>query len=772
MDYLSLLILGFSDLVVFSIVVLTIVIIGVIYWIISRRYNTGLQEFFIDTIINEHDQAIGLFDDTGNIVLTNKRFAECIGTNLIQLKGKKLTQLTIKPDLFEALTKSDDKIRNNGASQVSYNCKVKKFKSDKWLNIQKRTILQKQSNKKYVLLLITDISEKKTVERRLFNTQIEYQQLVESANDIIYKTDIAGNLIYTNAAITNILGYDSDFLRKMNIKNIVVKEDHQRLVDFFTQKLNEVNGDDYIEFRVEALDGTRYWLGQKTTLITLGHEVIGLQSVARDITARIKAEEELFRAKEIAENASEAKSNFIASLSHEFRTPLNAILGYSQILERNKAILPDEKVHISEIRNAGEKLLSMVDDILEFTNLEARQSKAHEEKMLLKPYMDNYAHRFGELAKTKNLEFKYNADESASEYLVTDFTRLSLVLKNVLDNAIKFTEQGTVYFKYEVESSELKITISDTGKGVPEHHVNDVFQPFWQLEPLINTGTGLGLTLSERIVKFLKGEILFHNNEEGGSTITISVPVEEIISTREQRVTASGNGENEIGNYRTGETKILIVDDLLPNRTITRIILHENGYTYKEAEHGLDALNMIEDFDPDVILMDINMPVMDGIEAMLKIRSKSWKYNNMPIIAVTAGVMGGRTKLLEQGFTDYLQKPFREEELLITIQQALNEKVSTFLEEEIVEIQIEEYTPTDIANFIHSLDAVTAKSIQKIIEEEFFERLSETFLLNRYPTIVFTKAIQRLIKASDEYDYIFLSEIVKRLKEYAEIKPE
>lgn len=167
MEYLSLLILGFSDLVLFSIVVLTIVIIGVIYWIISRRYNTGLQEFFIDTIINEHDQAIGLFDDTGNIVLTNKRFAECIGTNSIQLKGKKLTQLTIKPDLFEALTKSDDKIRNNGASQVSYNCKVKKFKSDKWLNIQKRTILQKQSNKKYVLLLITDISEKKTVERRL-----------------------------------------------------------------------------------------------------------------------------------------------------------------------------------------------------------------------------------------------------------------------------------------------------------------------------------------------------------------------------------------------------------------------------------------------------------------------------------------------------------------------------------------------------------------------------------------------------------------------------
>lgn len=772
MEYLSLLILGFSDLVLFSIVVLTIVIIGVIYWIISRRYNTGLQEFFIDTIINEHDQAIGLFDDTGNIVLTNKRFAECIGTNSIQLKGKKLTQLTIKPDLFEALTKSDDKIRNNGASQVSYNCKVKKFKSDKWLNIQKRTILQKQSNKKYVLLLITDISEKKTVERRLFNTQIEYQQLVESANDIIYKTDIAGNLIYTNATITNILGYDSDFLRKMNIKNIVVKEDHQRLVDFFTQKLNEVNGDDYIEFRVEALDGTHYWLGQKTTLITLGHEVIGLQSVARDITARIKAEEELFRAKEIAENASEAKSNFIASLSHEFRTPLNTILGYSQILERNKAILPDEKVHISEIRNAGEKLLSMVDDILEFTNLEARQSKAHEEKMLLKPYMDNYAHRFGELAKTKNLEFKYNADESASEYLVTDFTRLSLVLKNVLDNAIKFTEQGTVNFRYEVESSELKITISDTGKGVPEHHVNDVFQPFWQLEPLINTGTGLGLTLSERIVKFLKGEILFHNNEEGGSTITISVPVEEIISTREQSVTSSGNGENEIGNYPTGETKILIVDDLLPNRTITRIILHENGYTYKEAEHGLDALNMIEDFDPDVILMDINMPVMDGIEAMLKIRSKSWKYDNMPIIAVTAGVMGGRTKLLEQGFTDYLQKPFREEELLITIQQALNEKVSTFLEEEIVEIQIEEYTPTDIANFIHSLDAVTAKSIQKIIEEEFFERLSESFLLNRYPTIVFTKAIQRLIKAGDEYDYIFLSEIVKRLKEYAEIKPE
>ncbi len=772
MDYISLLLLGLSDVIVFGAIVFTIALIGVIYWIISRRYNTGLQEFFIDTIINEHDQAIALLDSTGNIVHTNKGFNELVEKRSSNLKGNNLSQLSLKPDLLEALLKSDDKINKNGATQVSYNVRIRKFKADVWLNIQKRTIWQKKLNKKYMLLLITDISEKKKVEKRLFNTQIEYQQLVESANDIIYRTDIAGNLLFTNAAITNILGYNSDYLRKMNIYDIVVEEDHQRLVDFFTHKLNEVNGDDYIEFRVEALDGSHYWLGQKTTLITFGDEIVGLQSVARDITARINAENELHRAKEIAENASEAKSNFIASLSHEFRTPLNAILGYSQILERNKAILPDEKGHISEIRNAGERLLGMVDDILELTNLEAKQSKVHQEKMLLKPYMDNYAHRFGELAKTKNLQFNYHSEGNYSDFLITDFTRLSLVLKNVLDNAIKFTSEGSIDFSFVVENSNLLITISDTGEGLPEHHIEHVFQAFWQLDPLKNTGTGLGLTLSERIVKFLNGSINFKNNVDSGATVTISVPVQVMKNSMDQKLTISGNGESKIEINRTGDTRILIVDDLLPNRTITRIILHENGYSCKEAEHGLEALEIIEDFNPDVILMDINMPVMDGIEAMLKIRSTSWKFQNMPIIAVTAGAMGGRTELLDQGFTDYLQKPFREEELIKVIQKSMVEKISNFFTDDLDEIEIEEYTPKDVANFIHSLDSPTSNSIQKIIEKEYFERLSETYLLNRYPTIVFSKAIQKLIYAGEQYDYIFLSEVVRRLKEFAEIKPE
>jgi PAS domain S-box-containing protein len=776
LDYIFLLILGFIDVIVLVIAVLTIALTGAIYWIITRRHNTGLQEFFIDTLINEHDQAIALLSSSGKIVLTNKGFDDLVGLKSSDVKGKKLQQIVLKPDLLEALLKSDDKINENGASQVSYNYRIRKFKTDVWLNIQKRTILQKKSEKKYVLLLITDISEKKKVEKRLFNAQIEYQQLVESAYDIIYRTDIAGNLIYTNAAITNILGYDSNFLRKLNIKNIVVEEDAERLVQFFTQKLNEVNGEDYIEFRVEALDGSHYWLGQKTSLITLGDEIIGLQSVARDFTARIKAENELHRAKEIAEKASEAKSNFISSLSHEFRTPLNAILGYSQILERNKGILPDEKGHISEIKNAGEKLLSMVDDILELSNLEARHSKAHEERMLLRPYLDNYANRYSKLASSKGLEFNYRFDTTATEYVVTDFTRLSLVLKNVLDNAIKFTEEGSVDLSYavvtELQKSSLLITIKDSGIGFPENHINDVFQPFWQLDPIKNSGTGLGLTLSERIVQFLNGEITFQNNEEGGVFVTISIPIEVVQKSTEQKISLSGTNDQKIEIHRSGETKILIVDDLLPNRTITRIILHENGFVYKEAENGQEAVSMIEDFDPDVILMDINMPVMDGIEAMLKIRSTSWKYKKMPIIAVTAGAMGGRTELLEQGFTDYLQKPFKEAELLGVINKALDEKLSSLFEKDKVEVSLEDYSPKDVANFIHSLDIKTNKSIQNIIENEYLERLSETYLLNRYPTIVFTKAIQKLISATEEYDYIYLAEVVKHLKEFAEIKPE
>lgn len=768
--------LGLAGIDLLFIVVIMTATFATIYWIVNRRYNSDLQEFFIDTLVNEHDQAIALLSQNSKIILTNKAFDHLLGHSSSKIKGKQFDQLSLKSDLLEALTKSDSRIRRNGSTHVSYNHKITRYKQGFWLNIQKRTINLEKNGNTYVLLLITDISEKKKVEERLFNAQIEYQQLVESANDIIYRTDIAGNIIYSNAAITHILGYDSDFLRKMNIKDIIAEGDVTKLVDFFTHKLNEVNGEDYIEFRAETMSGSVKWLGQKTTLITSGDEVIGLQSVARDITSRIEAEQELLRAKEIAENASEAKSNFISSLSHEFRTPLNAILGYSQILERNRGILPDEKNQVTEIRNAGEKLLSMVDDILELSNLDAKHTKAHEERMLIKPYMDNYAHRFSELSRIKNLEFKYEADEHAPEYLITDFTRLSLVLKNVLDNALKFTSEGSIEFAFSITNADLghqlNIVVKDTGEGVSEKHLEDAFLPFWQSEPLKNTGTGLGLTLSKRIVEFLGGNISLCQNESGGVTVSISVPVEVVkIKHVHQKLNFSQNGETNSEIEKSGATRILIVDDLLPNRTITRIILHENGIDFKEAEDGLEALTMIESYDPDVILMDINMPVMDGIEAMEKIRSRDWKYKDIPIIAVTAGAMGGRTELLELGFTDYLQKPFRENDLLNAIHLSLEEREAKFLIDQNKNHAGSQLTESvKVADFINTLDSVAFKSIQKIIEQQDLDQLSESKLLQKYPAIAYTEAIQQLIHAAEEYDYLFIANVGKRLKEYSEIR--
>ncbi len=774
MNYINLLFLSATDVIVSIIAVLTIAVLYGIYWSIKRRYNTGLQQFYIDTLVNEHDQAIALIGEDEKILLSNKIFEELIGVSSGKLIGNKLSQLSLKPDMLKALTKSDEKIRIDGATHVSYNYKIRRFKSFIWLNVQKRVINEEKTGKKHMLLLVTDISEKKKVEERLFNTQIEYQQLVESANDIIYRTDIAGNILYSNSAITKILGYENDFLRKINIKSIVHEADLNRLISFFTEKLNEVNGEDYIEFRAIAMDGSLCWLGQKTSLITAGDETIGLQSVARDITSRIEAEQELLRAKEIAENASEAKSNFISSLSHEFRTPLNAILGYSQILERNSAILPDEKGHVSEIKNAGEKLLSMVDDILELSNLEARHTQKQTDRMMLRPFMDNYAHRFSEVAKSKQLEFNYSPEVDAPEYLITDFNRLSLVIKNILDNAIKFTESGTIDLSYSVESKNLdhflKISVSDSGEGINESKLKEAFQPFWQADPLKSSGTGLGLTLSERIAHFLGGEITLRNKPESGLNVDIIIPVDIVKSTIQQKITLNEDSEHEVVIQRTGETKILIVDDLLPNRTITRIILKENGYDYEEAEDGLEALTKIEEFDPDVILMDINMPIMDGIEAMLKIRARDWKFKNMPIIAVTAGAKGGRNELIEQGFSDYLQKPFKEADLIELIELQIEENISKFFEED--DSKSDELTSGDVAEYLHRLDVNSRRSILNIIENQFLEKLNEDYFLDRNPSIVFSSYMQRIFEAAETYDFPFLSSVVNHVNTFADSKSE
>jgi PAS domain S-box-containing protein len=762
--------LSFAEMVLLG--SLLVVILFLTYRILNRVFELKFKQLLIDTIVDEHDQLICILDSKGEIVFTNHKFNELLGLTKERILGSKVPELPIRKDLIAALTKSDEKINPETSTHISYNHRVTLFKEVCWLNIQKRTLRLPEKTKYYIQLIITDITDKKKVEERLFNAQVQYKQLVESANDVIYKSDIAGNVTYSNKALNKLLGYDLDMPGAINILDFVHEDDLFAITDYFTSQLNEIKDQNYIEYRVITRDGSIKWLGQTSSIIKDGEVIIGLQSVARDITSKIDAEKELIRAKEIAENASAAKSNFISSLSHEFRTPLNAILGYSQILERNSTILPDEKVHIGEIKSAGEQLLSMVDDILELTSLDAQHNQAKEEEQNVREYIETFSLRFNELAKAKELSFEVEHPEDIPDLITTDFNRLSMVLKNLLDNAIKFTEKGSIQFNYNIEdqlsqNQWLSIKISDTGIGIKEDELEHIYDPFWQREPLKKAGTGLGLTLCKRIIEFFGGTIETHNRAEGGVEVSCRIPVNARYSLSKDRSLRinRATGQTEVNIHRDAPVRVLIVDDLAPNRTITRIILKENGFEYKEAEDGLEALSMIEHFDPDVILMDINMPVMDGIEAMLKIRSRDWKYQNMPIIAVTAGDRGGKAELLEKGFSDYLQKPYREQELIMMIENSLNQNLARMLTDHEIEFKQLISSPREVAEYFLVVHPDKAEELTNLLEQQYLQKLTGKKLPQLLEVHTLSDAEQLLAVAAEEYDFSFLNKVLTHLKE-------
>ncbi|MBO6792318.1 MAG: PAS domain S-box protein [Balneolaceae bacterium] len=752
--------------------ILVLLIAYLCYRIINRRFELKFKQLLIDTIIDEHDQLICILDPKGKVVFSNHRFDELLSLPKEKIIGSTIGDLPIKNDLINALTKSDDKINPTTTTHISYNHKVVLFKEVCWLNIQKRTLNLAESDKFYVQLLITDITDKKKVEERLFNAQVQYKQLVESATDVIYKSDIAGNVTYSNKALNKVLGYDLEMPGKINVLDFVYEEDLEAITNYFTSQINEVKDQNYIEYRVVTRSGSIKWLGQTTSVIKDGDEIIGLQSVARDITSKIDAEKELIRAKEIAENASDAKSNFISSLSHEFRTPLNAILGYSQILERNASILPDEKSHIREIKSAGEQLLSMVDDILELTSLDAKHNNESIEEQSFSDYINTFSRRFEELSKSEGLEFNVIHPEELPELVATDYNRLSMVLKNLLDNAIKFTMKGSVELGYNFVASDkrefsLNMWVSDTGTGIHEEDLEQIYNPFWQHEPLKKAGTGLGLTLCKRIIDYFGGSIEAKNRSKGGFEVTFNIPVsvKHNVSVNRSMHIKRSTGETEVKIHRDTPVRVLIVDDLAPNRTITRIILKENGYDFKEAEDGLEALSLIEDFDPDIILMDINMPIMDGIEAMLKIRSRDWKYQTMPILAVTAGDKGGKSELIEQGFTDYLQKPYRENELLAIIEDSLNQNIADLFTDHASEFDKLINSPREVAEYFLLVHPDKRDELTNLLEQQYLQKLTANKLPDLLEVNTLSDAEQMLADAAEKYDFSFLNKVLSHLKD-------
>lgn len=403
--------------------------------------------------------------------------------------------------------------------------------------------------------------------------------------------------------------------------------------------------------------------------------------VCTDITERINNERAIITAREEAVKASHAKSEFLARMSHEIRTPLNSIIGITDILNESD-LKPEQSKLVEVCANAGENLLALINDILDISKIEAREVRIERIAFDLEATTRNLSEILKQKAAEKHLDFQlhFELPKGSPRVVVGDPTRLRQILFNLIGNAIKFTDKGGISVMVKMSETEKKyisFAIHDTGPGVPAEKQHLLFQSFVQADSSITRkygGTGLGLTICKNLVELMGGEIWLESSEGQGSTFYFTVPyvpAEKSIETSHSSKTAEVHSE-ENAKVVSRNSRILVVDDSEDNRFLLLTYLKKLPFDIVQAENGLDAVDHVFTGTFDLVLMDIQMPVMDGYAAAQKIRE--WEKNNdkppMPIIAVSANAMTDDIrKSLDAGFNEHITKPIKKSTLMEMIKK-------------------------------------------------------------------------------------------------------
>ena len=514
----------------------------------------------------------------------------------------------------------------------------------------------------------------------LAQNEKKYRAIFEGSNDIIFITDAHGQVLDVNPACLTILGYTRQEAQEMHIGDVYV---HQRDLIKLGRMIVEEGVVNEYEVTLRRKDGQEINCIVSGTLRYDDHgALVGIQGVARDITDRKRAEQEklknleLQKEKQVAEAANEAKSEFLASMSHELRTPLNGILGYAQILRRNPDLTTMQRDGLSTIYNSGQHLLTLINDILDLAKIEARRMEIHPSDLALPTFLNGVNDIMKMAAQQKQIQLRYEPDPNLPRIVLADEKRLRQVLLNLLGNAVKFTDKGAVTFtitrlNHAGDSTcRLRFDVEDTGVGIASDQLEQIFQPFEQTGNVKKRaeGTGLGLAISQQLVAMMGGEIEAESEFGVGSRFWFEL---EFAVVAGDTAVSMPTTSQHITGYEGDPYKILVVDDHLENRMLLLDLLQPMGFDISLAENGKEAVAQVSEYNPDLILMDLVMPVMMGGEAARNIRQLP-QFKNIPIIAVSASVLDlDQSSSQLAGCDDFLTKPVDADSLFVLLQKHL-----------------------------------------------------------------------------------------------------
>ncbi|WP_207687977.1 ATP-binding protein [Desulfonema limicola] len=382
-----------------------------------------------------------------------------------------------------------------------------------------------------------------------------------------------------------------------------------------------------------------------------------------------QAKEEINKARKAADTANQAKSDFLANMSHELRTPLNGILGYAQILKMDGCLTSPQKSGIDVIERSGKHLLNLINEILDLSKIEARKMEINSSDFYLSVFLNSVVNMIKVHAEKKNIEFHADIAQDIPQTVRGDEKRLGQVLLNLLSNAVKFTHKGEVAFHVFKSGSRIFFKVSDSGIGIAQDDLENIFLPFKQVGRHARTieGTGLGLSISRKLVRLMGGELNVQSEQDKGSVFSFDLELPEVSDPDEMRIIEN----RSITGFKGKKKKILVIDDLLENRSVLMGLLLPLGFEVVEAVNGRDGLDLAYEFMPDLVLIDLVMPVMDGFEAVRLMR-KSNQLKNVKIIAVSASTSLSHQEIISKSnFDDFIRKPVDFDEVFKALETCL-----------------------------------------------------------------------------------------------------